>query len=492
MPTSTIPFDPSLVLGMVVDPNKIKQLEAIADEQLPVDLARNKVNALLRQKLSLDMTLKELVSLGATTAQLKDFRKNLVTIMEDVIKATGELSTAVITAEEKIAELKGKQGQKQIGSQVQSPLDFDVSALKPLPISSDSMNMDVQYFRYEDNEQSSTSVASSVSTFVGAKVSEFLGPTYGVSAGASAHSAVDSASKNRSLVGTVVILINCTHKDAQVFSPVKLNVDSAIENFVSYTKKSWDKPNDPKGMLEKALVAITPEDEEKGMPLLVGATYGSSFVGFVHFEQIEKTQSFQAAASAAAQASQTIEGGLFVQAEIGSSFSAQASASVKDLMSTSNIQSHCNVISMGIIPSIKSNNITSVVEGLKDSPKERMEQLAAMQDASNSSIPSVASQAAEAKKGNAMQKMSSDYIKGSVSAVAAVDTQSNKVIDMNSLMTALDDFVERANKSEGGGVPINFYIKHITQRTIAYQWMEKYYPDLLHEAIKKASESDPK
>lgn len=487
MPTSTIPFDPSLVLGMVVDPKKITELEKIADLQQPVDAARNKVNALLRQKLSLDMTLKELISLGATADQLKDFRKNLEEIMKEVITATGELSTAVIQSENAIAGLN--QGQKQIGSQVQSPLDFDVSQLKPLPISSDSMNMDVQYFRYEDNEQSSTSVASSVSRFVGAKVSEFLGPTYGVSAGASAHSAVDSASKNRSLVGTVVILINCTHKDAQVFSPVKLDVDSAIENYVSYTQKTWDKPNDPKAMIEKALVPITADDENKGMPLLVGATYGSSFVGFVHFEQIEKTQSFQAAASAAAQASETIEGGLFVQAEIGSSFSAQASASVKDLMSTSNIQSHCNVISMGIIPSIKSNNITSVVEGLKDSPKERMAQLAAMQDASNSSIPSIASQAAEAKKGNAMQKMSSDYIKGSVSAVAAVDTQSNKVIDMNSLMTALDDFVERANKSDGGGVPINFYIKHITERTIAYQWMEKYYPDLLHEEIKNPKKS---
>ena len=487
MPTSTIPFDPSLVLGMVVDPAKIAQLEQIAELKLPVDEARTKVNALLRQKLSLDMTLKELISLGATTEQLKDFRKNLETVMAEVITATGELSQAVIASENAIAA--SQQDQKQISSQVQSPLDLDVSKLKPLAISSDTMNMDVQYFRYEDNDQSSVDVASSVSSFVGAKVSEFLGPTYGVSAGASAHTAIDDANKNHSLLGTLVILINCTHKDAQMFSPVKLDVDSAIENYVSFSGKGWDKPNDPQAMLEKAMQPITADDEKKGMPLLVGTTYGSSFVGFVHFEQVEKTQSFQEAASAAEQAGETIEGGLFIEEEEGSSFSEQASESVKDLMSTSNIQSHCNVISMGIIPSIKSNNVQSVVEGLKGSAQDRMNELAAMQDASDSGIPSVASQAANAKKGNAMQKMNSDYIKGSVEAVAEVDKQSNKVIDMNSMMTALDDYVERVNKSQGG-VPINFYLKHITQRTIAYQWMQKYYPDLLHQKIKQQSDSD--
>ena len=75
--------------------------------------------------------------------------------------------------------------------------------------------------------------------------------------------------------------------------------------------------------------------------------------------------------------------------------------------------------------------------------------------------------------------MNTDYIKGSVDAVAAVDTQNNLVIDMNSLMTALDDFIAKAIKGDGG-VPINFYLKYITQRTIAVQWMEKYFPEMLH------------
>ncbi len=476
MPTSTIPYDPSLVLGMVIAPSKIDELKQIAELQKPVDNARNKVNALLRQKLSLDMTLQELTSLGATVEQLQGIRDNVQTIMNSIITATGELSTAVIQAETAIAALASAQEQKQIGSQIQSPIDFSASSLTSLPISSDTMSMDVQYFRYEDNKESSTSTADSASAFVGAKVSSFLGPKYGASVAADTKSTMDSASKERSLVGTVVVLINCTHKNAQVFSPLKLDVENAIENYATYTKKAWTTLSPPE-MLEIAKLAIEPGNVDNAMPVLAGASYGSSLVGFVHFEHIEKTKSMQKARSDAASISASIET-YFVQASMG--IDVESSSNIKDLLSSSSIQSHCNVITMGIIPSIKSNTVVSVVEGMQDGPKERMEQLALINGANSSGRKSMATMASQAKTGQAVAEMKNDYIKGTVSAVGAIDKQNNQVIDMNSLMTAIDDFVERANKGDGG-VPINFYLKYVTQRTIAQQWMEKYYPEMLYE-----------
>ena len=476
MPTSTIPFDPSLVLGMVIAPEKIKQLEKIAELQKPVDNARDRVNALLRQKLSLDMTLQELISLGATFDQMQDIEKNIQEIMDEIIKSTTDLSKAVIQAEKAIAGEKSNQPQKQISSQVESPIDFAASQLTSLPLSSDSMNMDVQYFRYEENQESRDSTAKAASAFVGAKVSSFLGPKYGASAAASTKQTMDSARKDRSLVGTVVVLINCTHKNARVFSPVKLDVESAIDNYMDYTQKPWPSMSPP-DMLEIAKKKMEPGNDKNSMPVLVGASYGSSMVGFVHFEQIEKTQSMQRSRSDMAQLSASVQT-YFVEASMG--LEAESSSNIKDLMSSSNIQSHCSVITMGIIPSIKSNDVTSVVEGLQGGPEDRMKQVALIQGANNSSIQSMASLASQAKTGQAVADMQNDYISGSVSAIAAVDTQKNKVIDMNSLMTAIDDFVERANKGDGG-VPINFYIKHVSERTIAQQWMEKYYPEMLYE-----------
>jgi hypothetical protein len=480
MSTSTIPFDPSLVLGMIVDPKKIEQLKKIAELQLPVDLCRDKVNALLRQKLSLDMTMQELITLGAGEEDLADFKTSIADIMTAVITAAKELGTAVIAAEKEIAATKLEQGQNQIGSAVESPLDFGTSQLKSMPISSDTMNMDVQYFRYEENEEESKTTSTKIAAFVGKQVSNFLTGGYGIKAAVATKKQLDEMQKNRQLIGTVVIVANCTHKTAKMFSPVQLNVDEAVDNYKAYSGQAWgSNPLSRTAMTEIAMDANDGEDGKSGIPLLVGATYGSSFVGFVHFEQIETTESSTSAYSAAVSVAAKIKKGMFLASQEGSfGLDAESAKSAEELLSTSNVQSHCSVITMGLIPSIKSNNVKTAVEVLKSSPQERMQQLDAMQGSTNAAITSVSASAENARKSQAMEKMKSDDVKGSVGAVADVDTQSNKVIDMNSMMTALDDFVSLA-RSADGGVPINFYIKYITKRIIAQQWLAKYYPELL-------------
>ena len=41
---TSIPFDPALVLGNLIHPEDIKQLEEIATAKKPVDVAQNKLN----------------------------------------------------------------------------------------------------------------------------------------------------------------------------------------------------------------------------------------------------------------------------------------------------------------------------------------------------------------------------------------------------------------------------------------------------------------
>lgn len=481
MPTSTIPYDPSLVLGMIVEPEKIQQLEEIATLQKPVDNERDRFNALLRQKLSLDMTMRELISLGATPDQLKELKKQITKLMDDIAGAATSLARVVMQAESKIASAKNKQGQKQIGVQLQSPVDFSASSLQNMPLAADSMNMDVQYFRYEDNEQSSRSGAKSISSFVGAKVTNFLGSSYGASAGASAHQASTSAVDNHGVLGTLVICANCTSRDAQLFSPLKLDPDAAMESYVFQSGKNDMPMEDLVAMKELAVGPIKKDDQKTALPVIVGASYGSSFVGFVHFEKVEHTQSSQSSQSKAAQARAEVQANLFLESISGSfGLDAQTSSSVKDLLSTSSIQSHCSVITMGLIPSIKSNQVTTVVKGMKNDPAENMKELAAMQDASNASVASLAAGGAAAKKGQSIEQMKSDYIKASVSAVGELGKSTNQVIDLNSLMVALDDYVAKAGEGKIG-VPINYYLKYVTKRDIALEWMNKYYPEKLHE-----------
>lgn len=479
MPTSTIPYDPSLVLGMIVDPTRIAVLEKIATLQLPVDVARDHVNALLRQKLSLDMTSRELISLGATPDQLGDFQKNIDDLMKNILDAAIDLGQKVVAAEQAIVQTKTDGGQAQIGTQLQSPVDFTASQLIALPISSDSMNMDVQYFRYENNAQAAKSAADSVSTFVGVKVSSFLGSAFGASAAASANSSMTSASQNHNIVGTLVICANCTSRQAQVFSPLVLDVDAAID---SYNRQASDKmPVEDPNSMKKVALTNQDDDDSKSLPVLIGASYGSSFVGFVHFEQVENTTSSQTAESQAFQARAEADDDLLLENIQGTwGMDAQSATSLKNLLSTTNIQSHCSVITMGLIPSIKSNQVLTSVKALQGDPKSDMESLAALQDSTNSGNASIAAGASAARKGEAMAQMKSDYIKAAVDAVADVDQSTNQVIDLNSLQVALDDYVSKASDGQTG-VPINFYLKYVTKRDIAQAWMQKYYPAMLHD-----------
>jgi hypothetical protein len=330
MPTSTIPYDPALVLGMIVDPTKIATLEKIAELQLPVDLARDHVNALLRQKLSLDMTGRELISLGATPDQLGDFQKNINDISKAIIDAAVDLGQKVMAAEAAIVAAKTDAGQSQIGSQLQSPVDFSASQLTALPISSDSMNMDVQFFRYEDNTQSSQDTANAISTFVGVKVSSFLGSEFGSMASASANASVTSATQNHNIVGTLVICANCTSRQAQIFSPLVLDVDAAID---SYSRQTGDKMTEDPNLMKKIALGAQDDDTKNSLPVLIGASYGSSFVGFVHFEQQEDTSSYQQAESQAFQArGEADDDMLFANLQGTWGMDEQSSSAVKNLL----------------------------------------------------------------------------------------------------------------------------------------------------------------
>ncbi len=74
--------------------------------------------------------------------------------------------------------------------------------------------------------------------------------------------------------------------------------------------------------------------------------------------------------------------------------------------------------------------------------------------------------------------MKASQIKAALSSVSDFDKQNNKIIDTNSLMEAMEDYI---NKCLSGniGLPINYYVKPITKSQIATLWLQKYYPSKL-------------
>ena len=63
--------------------------------------------------------------------------------------------------------------------------------------------------------------------------------------------------------------------------------------------------------------------------------------------------------------------------------------------------------------------------------------------------------------------------------LGALDSNANKVMDVNSLMIAFNNYLNAIqSKDEIVGTPIHFYLKKISLQQIARLWIAKYYPQV--------------
>ena len=470
MPQS-IPFDPSLTLGNIVHPEKIKALQAIDEAQQPINLAQEKLNSFILAKRSLDMTVQQMIQMQVTGDAMKNLTKQVDALKVSMAAAAGEYAVATAAALPKVQTAQ-MASSKIISADVESPIDWNKSSLKKMDLSSDTMVMDAQYFRFESNKDDTDAHANSVASYVSGQVSSIFGPTYAASAAGTTRSTTMSQATNHSIQGTLVITANCTHKTANMFAPFVLDPEKGI--------RAWN-ANNSSDQIETTSAgiakALTEDDATKALHLLSGQTQGSSFVGLVHFLKSEKANSSQSSASTTAELNASFEENCWLASSQGKfGVDSQFSNSVKRMLSTSNIQSHASVITMGLIPSLVSNKVTSTVATLAPSPTEVMDKLAKIQASSDSVVTSTSSAATKAKVGESFMALDNGYITNAVSAIGKIDNDDNKVIDTNSLMTAFDAYVKLAADGKCGGIPINFYLKPLTPKELASAYLAKFAP----------------
>jgi len=218
-------------------------------------------------------------------------------------------------------------------------------------------------------------------------------------------------------------------------------------------------------------------EKEKKFSLISGVTYGSSFVGMVHILNSSKSSVSQNMSSVAASLQAQMDtGAWFESASGGFGVNSSFSNAVKNLLSSQDITSHVTMICMGAIPSIVANDVMLGVKSFADSdPKSSMEALATLQNATTADQDSVKQSADAARTGQQMVSMKAGDIKATLSALAEIKDGSNKILDINSMMTALEDYVSKVADATSG-VPINYYIKDITKDMLAEMWVAKYFP----------------
>lgn len=472
---SSIPFDPGLVLGNIVDKDKIDNLKIIAEAQKEVDNSQDKLNSSLLAKHKLDMLRQELITLQIDQEEIKKLEDQIDELDKVVAANAIDLATKSIASSAAVAAERDKAPQTQISDSVESPIDYEQSDIKLLDLSSDTMNMDVQYVRNEFNMDKSSAHSASVASTVSSQVSSFLSPSYATSISASVKAATYRQTSSHVIEGTVVITVNCSHRASRVFAPLVLDVDKSVEVWNAVHKDDKLESSDPESVYQAANAEES--EDAKVIDLLSGQTSGSSFVGLVHIVQEENSTSQQSTTAVAASVSVEIEKNLFLASKSGKfGLDASYANNLKSLFSSSSLQSHCNVITMGSIPTIASNVVETTVARLAPDPKQVMEQLSAIQGANDGTVNNMGKEARNAQMGESFMELNNSYVTNAVSALGSYDNANNKVIDMNSLMTSLDDFIVKAREG-GGGVPINFFLKPITKKMVAKEYLNKYFPN---------------
>ena len=141
---SSIPFDPGLVLGQVIETTKITALKEKAEILKSKDAAENKMNQTILAKSRLSMLQKELLNMGVGKDKLADIEKKIEDLDKDLVQNALEFATKSIAAVEEESRAAENQPQNQINEEPESPIDFAASQLIQMNLSSDTMTMNVQ------------------------------------------------------------------------------------------------------------------------------------------------------------------------------------------------------------------------------------------------------------------------------------------------------------------------------------------------------------
>ncbi len=487
---STIPYDPSLVIGNLVTQSKLDALTDLSKIQQPADAAEDNLNKLISLKRSTDMTIMELTNMKISTKEddFKELFKQSEDLKKQILKAAKDYTAKKAKSIEAFAK---KDTAAKVNSSLESPVDYVQSSIKKMPLSSDSLKLNAQYFSAASMSQKGVTVASAVAGFV-SQESSFLGSQYSSQMSASAQSQVNSQYSRHDIEGTLVLSVTCTHKDAALLAPCVIDVDKAINVWNAlYTSDQLD-PENPAAVAAAAKIAAAVGKKENALSIISGATYGSSFVGMVHILKVSETRTSEAMVSMAASVQEQFKmGAFFAKMSGGYGVSSSFSADIKSLLSNTSVQAHCTLNTVGSIPSLKSNTVKMAVQQFaKFDGASSMNQIASLQNATASDKDTMDASADAARKGGQMIAMKNAKIKGVLEGLSTIDETENKVLDINSMMTALDDYVEKA-LAGNLGVPINYYIKPITKLELAKMWVKKYYGGKYEEPKKEESGNDP-
>ena len=473
--STTIPYSPSLVLGSIIEPAAMDTLLAVSAAQTPIDAAQETLNSFIAMKRSLEMTVQELINMSIDP---KELVKKVEEVGAEVDKAATAYATTRLEQELKLQPLRARM--QMVHANVESPIDYNRTQVTTKALAADSLKMDAQFFSFDENAENDNTTLANIKSYVSGATA-FLGVKASFDMAKTAVDQVDKQRQLHKISGTLVLTATCTHKEAQILSPLYLDVDKAI--------RVWNQLfPDEKNKIRMDEASIQQIADQEGTPqevsfnIISGSTLGSSFVGMVHVLRTEKTSSSQDDGSRAGSAKARLEiGSAIASLKGGFGVDKSFASDVKNLLSTQNITSHVTLITAGYIPTIKANQVAIGVKQFANfDPSDMMTSLAKLSDFTSADRTSVQQAATAARTKGEFVALKTATIESVMQGLSQLDDGSNSMFDISTMVVAFEDYVGKASTTTLEsciGVPINYHLKPITRTQLAQMWVSKYYPN---------------
>jgi hypothetical protein len=486
MPTS-IPYDPSLVLGSLVDQEKLGVLLEIVATQATVDAAQERLHLHIQEKRSLDMIKRELIDMNIDSAILD---ASLEKISQEILEAAQEVATAQIAAGPKITALKKKMHAVKdlVSEHLESPIDYTQTTIKRMPLAAESLKMDAQYFAFSENKQSAD---DSTLESIGALVkdsAEFLGAKRSREINKNVQTQVAMQREKHSVSGVLVLTASCTHKNVTLLEPCVLDPDKALAAWNRLFTAEKINTQDLAALAKMVLEATI--SDKHSLNLLSGAAYGSSFVGMAYTLKEDSASLSDQEAERIGNKLGLLAG---VQEASGLELDTSVVNEVASALTTQKVASHVSCITMGAIPKFQSQAAEKTAQEIIQFDAEKMQkELAAFANATESAQKTAATNTAEASIKRKIMQFQGAKIQNVMSGLLGADERKNKRLDINSLMTAFDNYITCINTEGQVGIPISYYVKSISKAQIIRLWLDKYYPPSGSESTKSSEETASK
>lgn len=457
---------PSFMLGSIVDIKITELLNKLNKEQNTIEIAKDKMNSFIMMKRSIAMTVNELVDMNVDVTSVKNKLKELDI---SISKSANAYMTTKLKGEKEIQKLCNEISIIKKSEASESPINFVESEILRLPLASESLKFDSQYFSFGSNSEDDK--LSAIEAFI-REATNNVDEKSNVAA-KSVTANIKRQRQNHNLAGTLIITACCTHKIVSVYDPLVLDIDKSISSLNSEYNEiliDIDNPESVKELLNKS-------DKDSYLSIVSGVEYGSFFIGMVHMVNSESTTSGDVDKILEDLQKQMRIGGWLENSSGGFGIDQNLLSDVKRTLSTQRVSNHVTIISSGVIPSISSNNLKLGVKKIMESKTSDI--INTIEIDSNKTVTSEAEEAKKKKRELELYKAKSKTV---METLGSIDQGSNKVFDINTLISAFENYIQsirNTDKNSSYGVPIRYHIKKITKNYIAREWLKKYYPEFL-------------